>query len=346
MKWDLFISHASEDKDDIVRPLAHILSGMGLSVWYDEYELSLGDSLMEKIDEGLASSKYGIVILSKSFFAKEWPKKELRALFSLETKNQKKVLPILHHLNHSDLSQYSPLLADKLSISTSNGLLEVANNITRALNLSQSKPLTNNGKEQPIKGEVKFSIEKESRNRSKVIFSSIVLFIMSIVIQFAYLGTDMDKSDKMLFYPLVGPACSILLGISLYYIISRAFSNWMASHLLNNGELDSLITERTAIRLPVVFYFLKGGNKRFVWYILLAVLLLVSLIYTATWVAVLYYRFVEGIPFADLFTEGSHIIIPILVAPFLLNYALVRRFVDTYRVSKVIKANNAINSDS
>jgi hypothetical protein len=42
--FDVFISHASEDKDEIVRPLATALQSSGLSVWYDKFELRIGDS--------------------------------------------------------------------------------------------------------------------------------------------------------------------------------------------------------------------------------------------------------------------------------------------------------------
>jgi TIR domain len=72
-RWDVFISHASEDKDEFVRPLAAALQASGLLPWYDESALTVGDSLRGKIDEGLAKSRYGIVILSHPFFAKRWP---------------------------------------------------------------------------------------------------------------------------------------------------------------------------------------------------------------------------------------------------------------------------------
>ena len=49
-EYDLFISHASEDKDDFVRPLAETLQGLGLKVWYDEFSMKVGDSLRRKID--------------------------------------------------------------------------------------------------------------------------------------------------------------------------------------------------------------------------------------------------------------------------------------------------------
>ena len=69
-EYDVFISHATEDKDSVVRPLAHALRDGGLSVWYDEFELRIGDSLRRKIDTGLAKSRFGVVVLSRSFFGK------------------------------------------------------------------------------------------------------------------------------------------------------------------------------------------------------------------------------------------------------------------------------------
>ena len=82
--YDVFISHASEDKEEVVRPLAEKLMLRGIKVWLDEYELTLGDSLRRKIDHGLASSRFGLVILSKAFFSKEWPQKELDSLVAKE----------------------------------------------------------------------------------------------------------------------------------------------------------------------------------------------------------------------------------------------------------------------
>ncbi len=83
-RWDVFISHASEDKDDVVRPLAEKLAGLGVRAWVDEQRLRLGDSLRERIDAGLSQSDFGIVVLSPFFFAKRWPKKELNGLAAME----------------------------------------------------------------------------------------------------------------------------------------------------------------------------------------------------------------------------------------------------------------------
>jgi hypothetical protein len=57
MQWDVFISHATEDKDEVARPLAQALHNAGLRVWLDENELQLGDSLRAKIDHGLANAR-------------------------------------------------------------------------------------------------------------------------------------------------------------------------------------------------------------------------------------------------------------------------------------------------
>jgi hypothetical protein len=85
--WDIFICHASEDKEAIARPLANALKQAGLDVWYDEFTLTLGDSLRRKIDHGLARSRYGAVILSPHFFAKEWPQRELDGLTTKEIRH-------------------------------------------------------------------------------------------------------------------------------------------------------------------------------------------------------------------------------------------------------------------
>ena len=69
-KWDVFICHASEDKEEIADPLANKLTRLGIKVWYDKFRLRWGNRLMKQIDRGLVNSKYGIVILSCSFFDK------------------------------------------------------------------------------------------------------------------------------------------------------------------------------------------------------------------------------------------------------------------------------------
>lgn len=130
MEYDVFISHASEDKEDLVDPLATELRKCGLNVWYDRFVLKLGDSLCGKIDEGLAASKYGVVVLSPSFFGKKWPKAELDALFTRQGAGEEKVLlPVWHKMRAEDVASQSPLLASIFATHTDKGLLGVVGDI-------------------------------------------------------------------------------------------------------------------------------------------------------------------------------------------------------------------------
>lgn len=123
-EYDLFISHASEDKDDFVRPLAETLQGLGLKVWYDEFSMRVGDSLRRKIDSGLRNSRYGTVVLSADFIKKEWTNYELDALVAREMNDHKMILPIWHKITKTDVMNYSPNLADKIALNTSFSTIE------------------------------------------------------------------------------------------------------------------------------------------------------------------------------------------------------------------------------
>lgn len=131
--WDVFISHASEDKDTFVRALATGLAGKGLKVWFDELTLTLGDSLRRSIDQGLANSRFGIVVLSHNFFAKEWPQKELDGLVAKEKSSEKTILPVWHGLTKDDVAKYSPLLADRVAVSSNRGINQIVKEILAAI---------------------------------------------------------------------------------------------------------------------------------------------------------------------------------------------------------------------
>jgi len=137
--WDLFICHSSEDKEEIARPLAESLRIRGLRVWYDEFTLTLGDSLSRSIDQGLAKSRFGIVILSPSFFKKEWPRRELDGLTAKEVSSGKTILPVWHRVDRDFVVKYSPVLADKLAVSTDKGLDKVVDEILKAISKDRSK---------------------------------------------------------------------------------------------------------------------------------------------------------------------------------------------------------------
>jgi TIR domain len=118
-KWDVFISHASEDKDAFVRPLATALQTLEVSVWYDEFSLRLGYSLARSIDKGLAESRFGIVVISPDFIRKRWTEYELRGLVQREIYEEDRfILPIWHGVTKEQVMQFSPSLADKVALDT------------------------------------------------------------------------------------------------------------------------------------------------------------------------------------------------------------------------------------
>lgn len=131
--YDLFISHASEDKEGFVRELVEMLVERGLSVWFDEAELQVGDSLVHLIDDGLRRSRFGVVVLSRAFFAKQWPRAELDALASRELSGDGSVvaLPIWLDVGRDEVAAYSPLLANKLALPSSEGVQAIADKLER-----------------------------------------------------------------------------------------------------------------------------------------------------------------------------------------------------------------------
>jgi hypothetical protein len=144
MTWDLFISHASEDKADVARPLADMLQAKGFKVWYDEYTLTLGDNLRRSIEQGLAQSQFGVVILSPNFFAKKWTNLELDGLFALEMPGEKRILPVWHNVTAGDVESYSSFMAMRLGVPTSMGLDHVVDQIRLAVERERS-PVTHTG---------------------------------------------------------------------------------------------------------------------------------------------------------------------------------------------------------
>jgi len=132
--YDAFISHATEDKEAIVRPLAKRLRNKGFNIWYDEYELKVGDSLRQSIDKGLVNSRYGIIVLSKAFFKKKWSQYELNGLTAREMDGHKVILPVWFEITKNEILKYSPSLADKMAtVVSKNNLSKAVNDLSKVL---------------------------------------------------------------------------------------------------------------------------------------------------------------------------------------------------------------------
>ena len=121
-KWEFFISHAFQDARDIAKPLSDALNAKGLMSWYADYGLKARDNIRASIDYGLARSRFGIVILSKQFLEMRWTQIELNDLATREVDGKKVTLPVWYKVGFRDIYDHSPVLADRVAISTEKGL--------------------------------------------------------------------------------------------------------------------------------------------------------------------------------------------------------------------------------
>lgn len=118
VKYDVFVSHASEDKETFVDEFVKELEKLDISVWYDKQCIIWGDSLRAKIDEGLRNSRYGIAVLSKDYIRKGWTQYELEGLFNIEMNKGKTILPIWHNITKAEVQDFSPTIAGRMAMST------------------------------------------------------------------------------------------------------------------------------------------------------------------------------------------------------------------------------------
>lgn len=102
----------------MARPIANALNEAGLTVWYDEFEMKIGDSLRRKIDQGLAHSRFGIVIISRDFIKKGWTNYELDGIVTRAVSGEQVMLPIWHNITRDEVVAYSPSLADVIARNT------------------------------------------------------------------------------------------------------------------------------------------------------------------------------------------------------------------------------------
>jgi len=135
--YDFFISHASEQKSEMAIPIAEALEQKGRNVWLDKWELTLGDDLIEEINAALRDSIFGVLIFSREYFEKDWPKAEMKALLSRQINGVKCILPIRHEISHEEVKDRWPLLAPYLSASTEDGIPDGVGQIMRAWEKAQ-----------------------------------------------------------------------------------------------------------------------------------------------------------------------------------------------------------------
>lgn len=126
---DVFLSHASDDKEQFVRPLARELDRRGITFWLDEAEIRWGDRITQRINDGLVRSRYVVVVLSSNFLGKNWPESELGAALNKENATgQTVVLPLLVGEGEGVFDHY-PLLRDKVYLKWSQGISVIADHL-------------------------------------------------------------------------------------------------------------------------------------------------------------------------------------------------------------------------
>ncbi|MCR5803731.1 MAG: toll/interleukin-1 receptor domain-containing protein [Clostridia bacterium] len=112
-KYDVFISHASNDKLDYVSGLVNEIKKLGIEVFYDSDVLSWGDNWKEKILEGTSNSEFAVIVISNSFFGREWTEKELNEFLKRQNESgQKIVLPLLYNISISEMTSKYPHLSE------------------------------------------------------------------------------------------------------------------------------------------------------------------------------------------------------------------------------------------
>lgn len=123
-QFDVFLSHASEDKEDVARPLAMLRQERGMRVWFDEFELRIADNLVAKLNAGISESRFGILVLSQEFFGKDWTNYELDALENLAVTEDRILFPIWHNVSLEELRAYRASIANIFARSTATHTIE------------------------------------------------------------------------------------------------------------------------------------------------------------------------------------------------------------------------------
>src|SRR5687768_11680788 len=135
-EYDAFISHAVEDKIPIANELCAKLERAGLKIWYSGKELGVGDSIEKTIAKGLNRSRYGIVIFSPTYLAKNWTIREFYTLLAKEIEEQKVILPVLYNITLDELKNKDLVMADRFAVNSDKGIDFVVERLVREIKKS------------------------------------------------------------------------------------------------------------------------------------------------------------------------------------------------------------------
>jgi hypothetical protein len=199
--YDIFISHAFEDKNSFANELAAELTKTGLKVWYSGYELKLGDSIATSINQALKSSAFGIVVISPVYLRKRWAMNELNTLLAQEAERNR-ILPILHEITIDEIKAHFPLLADRYTISSEAGMAAIIKKILQTIAASKNYSAPSSGTE-PLPNKknkaatpAKPAVERSSSGNSTLI-GLILLIVVALILYFIYTSSGGSGVDKL-----------------------------------------------------------------------------------------------------------------------------------------------------
>ena len=119
-EYDVFISHANQDKEELIEELYQSLQKLGISIFYDKESLEWGDNWKERILNGTKKAEFAIIVISENFFDREWTERELSEFLNRQNRNgQKLILPIVHNITMQQLQAKYPNVADIQAIDSS-----------------------------------------------------------------------------------------------------------------------------------------------------------------------------------------------------------------------------------
>lgn len=124
-EYDLFLSHANDDKLAYVDGLYDCLKKLGIRIFYDKEELEWGDNWKQRILDGTAKSEFAIIVISNNFFGREWTERELSEFMQRQNESgQKIILPLLYNITLDELKEKYPYLTDIQCLKTKDKTVE------------------------------------------------------------------------------------------------------------------------------------------------------------------------------------------------------------------------------
>lgn len=128
----LFICFAAKDRYDVVQSIVYHLKNYGIDIWYDRYEMVMGDNRFEKnIEEGAENCRYALIVLSHNTINSLCATEEIAILKKRYHKNEVTIFPILFKIKPSDVPPEFQWVKDLIfkEVFSNTGTLEVVNHI-------------------------------------------------------------------------------------------------------------------------------------------------------------------------------------------------------------------------